>query len=131
MSVSAVSGSMTPDFIIDNNLGKLQFLHAFNQLGQDLQAGNISAAQQDFSTVSQDMANHWRLHHSGGGQPSGPIAQELHQLGEALQSGDLSTAQQAYSTLQQDLAKILGNQGATPDQSASAPSGSSGVSVIA
>src|SRR5271165_7163206 len=67
------------------------------QLGQDLESGNLSAAQQDFSNL-QTLAQ------------SGPFGgdafklsgrqQDFSALGQALQSGDLSSAQQAYSQLE-------------------------------
>jgi outer membrane protein assembly factor BamD (BamD/ComL family) len=87
---------------------------AFNQLSQDLKSGNLSAAQQDFSTIQQDFQNAQAQGQGGGGhhhhihaesqssQSSSPLAQLFAQLGQALQTGNLSSAQQAYSTLQQD-----------------------------
>ena len=66
----------------------------FEQVGQDLQAGNLSQAQSDFSALTQSL--------SGAPQGSqGPLAQELSTLGQTLQSGDLTGAQQAYSSIQQ------------------------------
>jgi outer membrane protein assembly factor BamD (BamD/ComL family) len=87
---------------------------AFNELAQDLRAGNVTAAQSDFSTIQQDFQNaqsqassqgggHHHHHASGSSQSStSPLAQLFSQLGQALQNGNLSSAQQAYSTLQQD-----------------------------
>jgi hypothetical protein len=99
---------------------------AFNQLGTDLQSGNLSAAQKDFSTVQQDLQSQGvpptnRLHHhhhigSGGGSgtpPNSPLPnlpapppsllQDLNQVGQNLTSSNLAGAQQAYATLQQEL----------------------------
>lgn len=78
----------------------------FAQLGQDLQSGNLSAAQQDFSTIQQSMQNaaaaHGHHHHHGGGSSqNNPISQMFNQLGQDLQSGNLSAAQQDFSSLQQ------------------------------
>ena len=63
----------------------------FKQLGQDLQAGNLTQAQTDFVTLSQSAAS----------QLSGnsPVAKALNSLGQALQSGNLSAAQQAFAFL--------------------------------
>jgi hypothetical protein len=80
----------------------------FSQLSQDLQSGNVSAAQKDYSTIQQDFqsqagkTHHHHHHHGGGGSGESAMSQLLSQLGQALQSGNLSAAQQAYSTLQQD-----------------------------
>ncbi|MGB9244172.1 MAG: hypothetical protein WCC03_12530 [Candidatus Acidiferrales bacterium] len=97
---------------------------AFNQLAQDLQAGNVSAAQQDFSTIQQDFQNaqsqaptqgggHHHHHASSGQSSASPLAQLFSQLGQALQTGNLSSAQQAYSTLQQDFLQFAGSGGSS------------------
>jgi|SRR5580658_27855 hypothetical protein len=67
------------------------------QLGQDMQAGNQSAAQQDFNTLTA-------LGQSGpnkNGQPfqNADRAQDFQAIGQALQSGNLSLAQSAYASL--------------------------------
>lgn len=84
---------------------------AFAQLAQDLKSGNLSAAQQDFSTIQQDMqsamaahGHHRHHHHSESRQNSSqenPISQLFSQLGQDLQSGNLTAAQQDFSTIQQ------------------------------
>ena len=92
---------------------------AFNQLAQDLQSGNLSAAQSDYSTIQQDfqsMASQGHHHHhklSGSEDSQG--SQLFAQLGQDLQSGNLSNAQSDFGSLQQ---LLQGNS------STSAPSGS-------
>jgi hypothetical protein len=83
---------------------------AFNQLASDLQSGNISAAQKDFSGVQQDMNGHgtvsaYRLLRPGIGGASGQNSplQELNQVGQSLTSSNLAAAQQTYASLQQQL----------------------------
>ena len=73
----------------------------FQKLGQDLQAGNLSQAQQDFTSLSQSIAP---------AQPNtnSPISQALATLGQDLQSGNLSGAQQDYSSLLQGLQSSAG-----------------------
>ena len=107
MSVSGILSSALFSIgahLFQNRMHKVR--SEFQQLGQDLQVGNLSAAQQDFTAIQNN------LH----GQP--PIAQ-FHadvktnnetgtgqlftQLAQALHSGNLSTAQQLYSALQQNL----------------------------
>ncbi len=63
----------------------------FKQLGQDLQAGNLTQAQTDFVTLSQSAASQF----SG----NSPVAKALNSLGQALQSGNLTAAQQAFGSL--------------------------------
>jgi outer membrane protein assembly factor BamD (BamD/ComL family) len=97
---------------------------AFNQLAQDLKAGNVSAAQQDFSTIQQDFQNaqsqvptqsggHHHHHAFSGQSSTSPLPQLFSQLGQALQTGNLSSAQQAYSTLQQDFQQFASGGGSS------------------
>ena len=67
----------------------------FQELGQDLQAGNLSQAQSDFSTLSQNISSPM--------QSNSALSQAFGALGSALQSGNLAAAQKAYTTLQQDV----------------------------
>jgi hypothetical protein len=90
---------------------------AISQLGQDLKAGNLSAAQSDFTTIQQDLKQgtvsghrHHHLHaenSQASGQQSGP-ATLFGDLGQELQSGNLTAAQQTYSALQQDFLQFSG-----------------------
>jgi soluble cytochrome b562 len=77
-----------------------QLKSEFQQLGQDLQDGNLTQAQQDFSVLTQNA--------TGGLQSNSSLAQAFSALGQALQAGNLSAAQQAYSTIQQDVQQGAG-----------------------
>jgi hypothetical protein len=84
---------------------------AFNQLGTDLQSGNLSAAQKDLSTVQRELHNNLstnHLHHriSGGSGNSGgqnSLLQDLNQVGQNLTSSNLAGAREAYANLEQQL----------------------------
>jgi outer membrane protein assembly factor BamD (BamD/ComL family) len=80
----------------------------FNQLGQDLQSGNLSAAQSDFSTLQQDAPAGAAINST---QSTSPMAQEFKQLSSDLQSGNLSGAQQDFSTIKQDYQNEQGHWG--------------------
>jgi hypothetical protein len=104
---------------------------AFAQLAQDLQSGNLSAAQQDYSTIQQDMQSasathgHHHHHHSESSQESGDdntLEQLFGQLGQDLQSGNLSAAQQDYTSLQQQFQQIGQNNLQTAEVSPNAVS---------
>jgi hypothetical protein len=83
---------------------------AFGQLSQDLQAGNLTAAQTDYTTIVQDFSQAGGASSksgtpapSGTSSPSGnPIAQEFQLLGKDLQAGSLTSAQADFAALQQD-----------------------------
>lgn len=85
----------------------------FQQLSQDLQSGNLAAAQQDYATISQTLpgANQAAPAQSGAASAASgtgstanvsPIIQAFTQLGQDLQSGNLQAARQDYATVQQD-----------------------------
>lgn len=100
---------------------------AFNQLATDLQSGNLSAAQKDYSTVQQDLqsqggtsASHFHHHHHHGGGGGGDsttqnsLLQDLNQIGQNLTSSNLAGAQQAYATLRQQLQQFsIGGEGSS------------------
>ena len=96
MSVSGVSSSSSLSQSMQTWQAKAQKIQSeFQQLGQDLQAGNFTQAQSDFSTLSQNISTPM--------QTNGSLSQAFAALGTALQSGNLAAAQKAYSTLQQDV----------------------------
>jgi hypothetical protein len=101
MSVAGISSSSLFNYenqTIQNRFQ--QFRQEFQQLGQDLQSGNLSAAQQDFTTLQQLGPQNSS---TPSAQTNNPIAQAFQQLSQDLQSGNLSAAQQDYAQIQQDL----------------------------
>ena len=105
----------------------------FQQLGQDLGAGDLTEARQDYAAISQNLpgANQvnatqqdaeqnvqqgvgHRRHHAfavqnaGSAQQNNPIAQAFNTLARDLQAGNLSGAQLAFATLQNDLQQVGG-----------------------
>jgi hypothetical protein len=95
MSVAGISSSGLFNYAaqgVNNNVQ--QFRQEFQQLGQDLQSGNLSAAQTDFATLQQSGFS---------AQSNSPIAQDFKQLSQDLQSGSVPAAQQDFAKIQQDL----------------------------
>jgi outer membrane protein assembly factor BamD (BamD/ComL family) len=76
-----------------------QFQQEFQQLGQDLQSGKLSAAQSDFAALQQLGPNSGSTAQT---QTANPIAQDLQQLGQDLKSGDTSAAQLDYAKILQN-----------------------------
>ena len=102
MSVTGIAASSLFSFLTQTVQSKKhQFQQEFQQLGQDLQSGNMSAAQSDFATLKQDMPQSSSTTSSSAQSGSG-IATAFSQLAQDLQSGNLTAAQSDYSTLQQD-----------------------------
>jgi len=99
MSTSAILSSNFLNYENPTTQNKMQqFQQEFQQLGEDLQSGNLTAAQQDFASLQQLGPQE----NPTSAQSSNPIAQEFSQLGQDLQSGNLPAAQQDYSNIQQD-----------------------------
>jgi len=102
MSVSGISSSNLFD-LLESSSAQSQKQHLqqeFQQLGKDLSAGNLSAAQSDFATLQKDAPSGTAAPSSQSGNPT---AQAFQQLAQDLQSGNLSAAQQDFSTIQQDV----------------------------
>jgi hypothetical protein len=99
MSVSGVSTSSFSDSStqsVENTRQQMQ--QDFEQLGQDLESGNLSSAQADFATLEKLLPQN----NSTSAAQNDPMAQAFSQLSQDLQSGNLSAAQQAYASIQQD-----------------------------
>jgi len=96
---------------VSNNSSIYQQLQAYQQqragdlaqLGQDLQAGNLNAAQQDFNTLTA--LGQTGPNKNGQTFQQANRAQSFQAIGQALQSGDLAGAQSAFATLQSTFSK--------------------------
>jgi hypothetical protein len=100
MSVTGIASSLFSLLSPQIQDRSKQFQQEFQQLGQDLQAGNLSAAQADVASL-QKLQPAGADAASSSGAPS--VSQTLQQLGSDLQAGDLKDAQQVYSNLMQQL----------------------------
>ena len=70
------------------------------QLGQDLQAGDLSAAQNDLAALQRLQP---KAATTTSSQTSGTIAKDFTRLATDLKGGDTKAAQQDFSQLQQDV----------------------------
>jgi hypothetical protein len=71
------------------------FAQAINQIGQDLQSGNIGGAQQTLNSLQQSAGAHHAHHHHGGG---GGISQALDSSATSTSTpGDPTTLSSALS----------------------------------
>ena len=97
------------------NPNKQQFKQGFQQLGQDLQSGNLSQAQSDFTSLQQLLPSGQQnslLAPASGAQSSNPLAIAVSQLAQDLKSGNLTAAQSDFATVQQDLQQVGQQSGA-------------------
>jgi outer membrane protein assembly factor BamD (BamD/ComL family) len=97
MSVVGILSSLFTNTTLQNvSSKKQQFQAEFKQLGQDLQSGNLAAAQTDFAALQKDAPQL-----TASSQQSGPIALGLEQLAQDLQSGNTTAARQDFANIQQ------------------------------
>jgi hypothetical protein len=132
MSIAALSAgsSLLTSLAQGTQTNRQQMQQEFQELGSGLESGNLSGAQQDDSTIQQDLqsqstqaelarAGHHQHRHVSGDSNDGSttsdsqISQLMSELGSALQFGNLPNAQQAYSSLQQDLLQFTQSGAAT------------------
>jgi outer membrane protein assembly factor BamD (BamD/ComL family) len=103
MSISAILSGSLNSLDTTSVQSKFQQFHQiqqeFHQLGQDLQSGNLSAAQSDFATLQQLQPQSGTTSSAPDGNP---ITQAFNQLAQDLQGGNLPAAQQDFATIQQD-----------------------------
>jgi hypothetical protein len=106
----SISGILSSSFL-QNQLSAVSspYKQDMQKLSQDLQSGNLSAAQSDFATLqaafSQPASSTGSVStfSTSAASTSNPVVQAFNQLGTDLKSGNLSAAQKDLSTVQQDL----------------------------
>ncbi len=100
MSVSGISNVSVLNGNTQTTQSRMQqFRQVFQQLGQDLQSGNLSAAQSDILTLQQSVLP---AASTTASSSKNRIAQDFSQLSKDLQSGNISAAQKDYAAVQQD-----------------------------
>jgi hypothetical protein len=96
MSISGILSALSQTQLTAT---KTPLQQSIQQLGGDLQSGNISSAQSDFATLQQAFSQP-----STTSTPTSDlVAQSFEQLASDVQSGNISASQKDLSTLQQDL----------------------------
>ncbi len=87
-----------------------KFKQDFQQLGQDLQSGNVTRGQADLTALQSDMSSS-STPSSSSSSSSGPsvTSQAFSQIAQDLQSGNLTAAQSDYANLEQGLKQGAGH----------------------
>lgn len=103
MSISGVSSDVFQASVAQGAQNKFQQIQSqFQKVGQDLQSGNLTQAQADFATLSQELPS---AQQAGGSTTTGPIsilAKAFQALGQDLKAGNLAASQADFATIQQD-----------------------------
>jgi hypothetical protein len=119
MSIAGILGSsIFAGFGSSGAQNKFQHIQqGFQQLGQDLQSGNLAQAQSEFSTLEQLLPSQLQTsatNAQSGARTTNPVSQALSRLGKDLSSGNLTAAQSDFTTLQQDLQQQQGANSVHP-----------------
>jgi hypothetical protein len=130
MSAAGIStASLSPHYSIDYKSltpphNNLSFHQDLGELGDDLQSGDLNAAEQDFSALQLDGGKTNATSGSSSAsstsgsstaaQSNNPISQAINQLSVDIQTGNLTAAQQDYSNIQQDVPNASQSQAGAP-----------------
>ncbi len=97
LSISALNQYLSSPYAQSQSSTKSDF----QNLGQALQSGNLTAAQSAFAALQKDYQSQNSQSTSTSGANS-PVSSDLTTLANALNTGNLTTAQAAFSQLQKD-----------------------------
>jgi hypothetical protein len=100
MSVAGILGSSFVNYAARVQSRMEQARKDFQQLGQDLRSGNLSAAQSDFAAMEKSGP---QSNSSSSTQNNSSVSQDFQKLSQDLQSGNTAAAQQDYRKVHQDL----------------------------
>lgn len=124
-STNSTTQSTATSSAASSSNGTSSITSDLSTLGQAIQSGDLTGAQNDFSKLMQDMqaiggGHHHHHHHkasassqdatiasaTGSTTDTNSISTDLAALGQAIQSGDVKSAGDAYSQLTQDMQSI-------------------------
>src|ERR1700720_440869 len=112
MSVSGISSSdPLQTSVAQGAQNKFQQIQTqFQKIGQDLQSGNLTQAQADFTTLSQQLPSSQQAANSTSAGPPSTLAKAFQTLGQDLKAGNLAASQADFATIQQDAQQQNGGQ---------------------
>jgi len=107
MSINPISSSFNSSQTNEMQTNFQQIKQLFQQLGQSLQSGDLSGAQNVYSSLQQLLPSA-SVNQAQTTQQTNQstFMNDLNALGQALQSNNLSDAQAAFAKLQQDMQSV-------------------------
>jgi hypothetical protein len=139
LSTSGITSSLLAQ-IADSPSAANQFVTDLNQLAQDLQSGNLPAAQQDYVTLTQDaldgatssaattsasgITTSLLSNIASSSASSTAFVGELNQLGSDLSNGDLASSESDMLSLDSTALNAASTSSAAPASSTSTPASS-------
>ena len=119
MSIAGISSNLLLNSLSPKQASLQQFRDEFQQLGQDLQAGNLTAAQADYAQLQQ--IEQQKNSSASQSNITNSVSQLFDQLGKDLASGNVSSAQDDFN----DIMKAVAEQRSVGASSSSSSSSSS------
>jgi len=145
LSTSGITSSLLSQ-IADSPSAANQFVTDLNQLAQDLQSGNLSAAQQDYVTLTQDaldgatssasttsasgITTSLLSNIASSSASSTAFVNELNQLGADLSNGDLASSESDLLSLDSTALNATSTSSAAPGSSPSTPANSADITAL-
>jgi hypothetical protein len=107
MSIAGISSNLLLNSLSPKQASLQQFRDEFQQLGQDLQAGNLTAAHPDHAQLQQiEQQKNFSTSQSN---TTNSVSQLFNQLGKDLASGNVSSAQDDFN----DIMKAVQSSGSS------------------
>ena|SRR5882724_11671870 len=104
MSIAGIASNFLLNSLSPKQTSLQQFKQEFQQMGQDLQAGNLKAAQDDYAQLQQIEQ---KKNSSTSQTSTSSVSQLFDQLGKDLASGNTSSAQDDFN----DIVKAVQSNG--------------------
>jgi outer membrane protein assembly factor BamD (BamD/ComL family) len=112
MSILGIASTLLSQFGATAAQPKFQpSKQGFQQLGQDLQSGNLTQAQSDFASLQKNLPGQQSASTTASTATS-TLTQAVAQLAQDLKSGNLAAAQSDIAAVQQDAQQASAPQGA-------------------
>ena len=97
MSIAGICSNLLLNSLSPKQASLQQFRDEFQQLGQDLQAGNLPAAQADYAQLQQ--IEQQKNSSASQSNITNSVSQLFDQLGKDLASGNVSSAQDDFNDI--------------------------------
>lgn len=107
MSIAGISSNFLLNSLSPKQTSLQQFKDEFQQLGQDLQSGNLKAAQDDYAQLQK--IEQQKNSSTSPSNTTASVSQLFDQLGKDLASGNTSSAQDDFN----DIMKAVQNNGSS------------------
>ena len=108
MSIAGIPSNLLLNSLSPRQTSLQQFRDEFQQLGQDLQAGNLKAAQDDYAQLQKTQEQ--RNSSTSQSSTTSSVSQLFDQLGKDLASNNVSSAQDDFNDIMKAIQSRSGSR---------------------